>query len=83
MKFEILSLEENKTFQKEVFNMGDIQKIIEGEHEVVKIRPDLKVLYIANLKSQAPVNPNYPPYRGVVVKAPEEIVYKGEFYDSF
>lgn len=83
MKIEVLSLEENKTFQKEVSNMGDIREIIGGEHEVVKIRPDLKVLYIANLKSQDPVNPNYPPYRGVVVKVPEEIVYKGEFYGSF
>ena len=70
MKIEVLSLEKNKSSQKEVFSMRDIREIIGGDHEVVKIRADLKVLYIANLNSKDPVNPNYPPYRGLVVKAP-------------
>lgn len=83
MKIEVLSLEKNKSSQQEVFNMGDIRGIIGGDHSIVKIKADQKVLFIANLNSKDPVNPNYPPYRGVVVKAPEEIIYKGEFYDSF
>jgi hypothetical protein len=61
--------------------MGDIRDLIGGEYEIVKINIKEKVVYIANVSSEKERNLNYLPYRGAVVKAPEEIIYKGAFYD--
>jgi len=80
MKVQVLT--ENGISEKNVECMSDIQKIIGGQHEIVKMRLDLGVLYIANLNSSEPLNPHFPPYRGVVVKAPDHIVFNGAFYDT-
>ena len=72
------------SYESDVHCMEDIRKIVEGEHEIVKIDLTAEKVLIANANSsleESEKNIHFKGFKGVLVTLSDSLIFEGSFYD--